>query len=331
MKTVKPWLVVTSGEPAGIGPDVCLDLAAHTEHRLVVMGDITMLAARAQRLGKKVILRRFDAGAASEAGVLDVWHVPLCQPAVPGRLDVANAPYVLRLLDEAYAGVADGSFAAMITAPVHKGIINEAGVVFSGHTEYLAAKSQTKQVVMMLAGGGMRVALATTHLPLRDVADALSCDLLDSVLRIVVDDLQQKFGLAKPRILVTGLNPHAGEQGHLGREDMDIISPVIERLQRQGMAVSGPYPADTVFQPFMLARADVVLAMYHDQGLPVLKFASFGKGVNITLGLPFVRTSVDHGTALDLAASGEADSGSLLEAVAYAEQMVCAAAKQTAM
>lgn len=320
-----PWLAVTSGEPAGIGPDVCLDLAvADVPYRVVVLGDKAVLQTRARLLGKNVHLRDYRPDAQPQAGVLDVCHLPVAAAVTPGRLAAANSPYVLALLDAAYAGVAAGEFAAMVTAPVHKGIINDAGVPFSGHTEYLAAKSHTEQVVMMLAAGGLRVALATTHLPLRAVADALNRQLLQQVLAILAHDLRQKFGIAAPRILVAGLNPHAGEQGHLGREEIDIIAPVIADCRREGMAVQGPYPADTLFQPFMLQHADAVLAMYHDQGLPVLKYAGFGRGVNITLGLPFIRTSVDHGTALDLAGSGRADSGSLQAALACAGEMVAA-------
>lgn len=324
-----PWLAVTSGEPAGIGPDVCLDLAGpHPHCRTVVLGDEAVLRARARQLGKAVRLCAFAPDWQPQAGELAVLPVPAPAPVTPGCLNAANAAYVLRLLDMAYAGVADGRFAGMVTAPVHKGIINEAGVAFSGHTEYLAALSATDRVVMMLAGGGLRVALATTHVPLAEVPARLSRRLLNEVLQILHGDLQQKFGLAQPRILVCGLNPHAGEQGHLGREEMDIITPAINDARAQGMAVSGPYPADTVFQPFLLDKADAVLAMYHDQGLPVLKYASFGQGVNITLGLPFVRTSVDHGTALDLAGSGRADGGSLRAAVACAATMVAASASR---
>ena len=317
-----PLIAVTSGEPAGIGPDICLALAlAELPCRAVVLGDMDLLRARADALGLALSLRPFQAALPPQTGVLEVLHVPLAVPVTAGRLDSVNAAYVLRLLDEAYAGVAAGRFAAMVTAPVHKGVINDAGVAFSGHTEYLADKSRTEQVVMMLAGGGLRVALATTHLPLRDVADRISADLLKRVLTIVHTDLRDKFGLEVPRILVCGLNPHAGEQGHLGREETDIIEPVIAECRAGGMAVSGPYPADTVFQPFVLKEGDAVLAMYHDQGLPVLKYAGFGQGVNITLGLPFIRTSVDHGTALDLAGSGRADAGSLLAAVQCACDM----------
>lgn len=323
----QPILAVTSGEPAGIGPDICLDLAfADLPCRPVVLGDKTLLQQRADMLDKTVQLVDFDAQRPSEkqSGVLEVWHVPLNQPCEAGRLNPDNAAYVLQLLDTAYQGISDGLFAGMVTAPLHKGVINDghaSGHFFSGHTEYLAEKSHTEQVVMMLAGGGLRVALVTTHLPLKDVAAAITQPLVESVAQILHADLRDKFGIARPRILVTGLNPHAGEGGHLGWEEIEVIIPALNNLQAQGIDVRGPYPADTVFQPFMLKDADAVLAMYHDQGLPTLKYASFGQGVNVTLGLPFIRTSVDHGTALDLAGSGKADSGSLMMAVATALAM----------
>ena len=324
-----PVLAVTSGEPAGIGPDICLDLAfAELPCRPVILGDKGLLAQRAEMLGKNVVLRDFVSGNADKAplchGELEVLHIPLATPCEAGRLNPANARYVLQLLDTAYQGITEGIFDGMVTAPLHKGIINDAGAAggfFSGHTEYLAEKSQTEQVVMMLAGGGLRVALVTTHLPLRAVADAVTQPLVESVVRILNADLRDKFGIAQPHILVTGLNPHAGEGGHLGHEEAEIITPALTRLKSEGIYVSGPYPADTVFQPFLLKDADAVLAMYHDQGLPTLKYAGFGQGVNITLGLPFIRTSVDHGTALDLAGTGKAASGSLIEAVRTALEM----------
>lgn len=322
-------LAVTSGEPAGIGPDVCLDLAfADLPCRCVVLGDRDLLRQRAALLGKDVVLRDFNLEMPSEnplnKGELEVWHFPLNVPCEAGKLNPENAEYVLRLLDAAQQGISDGMFAAMVTAPLHKGVINDGHAAehfFSGHTEYLAEKSGTEQVVMMLAGGGLRVALVTTHLPLREVADAVTQPLVESVARILHADLRDKFGIAAPRILVTGLNPHAGEGGHLGYEEIDVIIPALTVLQKEGIDVRGPYPADTMFQPFLLKDADAVLAMYHDQGLPVLKYASFGGGVNVTLGLPFIRTSVDHGTALDLAGTGKADSGSLLAAVQTALEM----------
>jgi 4-hydroxythreonine-4-phosphate dehydrogenase len=236
----------------------------------------------------------------------------------PGRLDPANARHVLALLDRAIDGCLAGEFDAMVTAPVHKGAINDAGMPFSGHTEYLAERTHTPRVVMMLVGGGLRVALATTHLPLAEVPGAITREALEETLRILDADLRRRFGIARPRILVAGLNPHAGESGYLGREEIDVIAPVVRELASQGMAVSGPYPADTLYTPATLEGADATLAMFHDQGLPVLKHAAFGRGVNVTLGLPIVRTSVDHGTALDRAGAGEVDAGSLREAIGLA-------------
>ena len=323
-----PVIAVTGGEPAGIGADICLDLAAaKLPCRPVVLADISLLRQRAAQLGKTVALRDFSPNLPPQPGTLDVWHIPLAAPCEAGRLNAANSPYVLQLLDTAYQGIQNGTFAAMTTAPLHKGIINDAGAgggFFSGHTEYLAEKSGTPRVVMMLAGGGLRVALATTHLPLKDVAAAITRESLLETTHILHRDLRHKFGLAHPRILVAGLNPHAGEGGHLGHEENDVIIPALEEMRAAGLDIRGPYPADTLFQPFMLKDADAVLAMYHDQGLPVLKYASFGQGVNITLGLPFIRTSVDHGTALDLAGTGRADSGSLMAAVRTAYEMAAA-------
>jgi len=273
-----------------------------------------------------VALRDFSPNNPVDCESLDVLHVPLAVPSLAGKLDVANGPYVLALLDRALAGCQSGEFAAMATAPVHKGIINDAGVHFTGHTEYLAEKTGTPLVVMMLAGdterGPLRVALATTHLPLKDVSAAITADLLEKTLRILHADLRGKYGLARPRILVAGLNPHGGEGGHFGREEIDVINPVLAMLRGEGLDLVGPLPADTLFTPAVLRGGDCVLAMYHDQGLPVLKYASFGGGVNVTLGLPFIRTSVDHGTALDLAGSGRADPGSLFAAVEMAVEMV---------
>jgi 4-hydroxythreonine-4-phosphate dehydrogenase len=302
-------IAITSGEPAGIGPELCLRLAERTwPAHLVVIGDRDLLAARAETLGLRI------------AG-LDILHVPLDVPAVAGRLDPANACYVLRLLDTALAGCLSGEFAAMVTAPVHKGVINDAGIAFSGHTEYLAEHTGTPRVVMLLAGAGLRVALATTHLPLREVPATITADSLETTLRILHADLQRKFGISKPRILVAGLNPHAGEGGHLGREEIDVIAPVLDKLRDEGMSLVGPLPADTLFTKNVLAGADAQLAMYHDQGLAVLKYAAFDEGVNITLGLPIVRSSVDHGTALDLAGTGRASPGSLFAAVTAAIEM----------
>jgi 4-hydroxythreonine-4-phosphate dehydrogenase len=323
---ILPRVAVTSGEPAGIGPELCLRLAGWAGGaRPVVLGDRGLLEARAAALGLDIAFREFDRDRTVDRGSLEVLHVPLAVPSLPGRLDAANGRYVLALLDRALAGCRSGEFAAMATAPVHKGVINEAGIHFTGHTEYLAEKTGTPLVVMMLAGstdrGPLRVALATTHLPLKDVPAAITRALLEQTLRILHDDLRLKYGLATPRILVAGLNPHAGEGGYLGREEIEVISPVLESLRSEGMQVSGPHPADTMFTPPVLAQGDAVLAMYHDQGLTALKYATFGHGINVTLGLPIVRTSVDHGTALELAGTGKADPGSLFEALAEAARM----------
>jgi 4-hydroxythreonine-4-phosphate dehydrogenase len=318
-------LVVTSGEPAGIGPDLCLQLARLTSNiPFVVLADKTLLQQRAAQLGLAVQLQDYDPQKISPlpAGHLRVLHIPVAQTVVAGQLNPLNSPYVLALLRRAVEGCQSGEFGAMVTAPVHKGVINDDGIPFTGHTEFLAELTHTPLVVMMLAGGGMRVALATTHLPLREVADAITGELLEKILTIMQRDLQQRFGIAHPRILVAGLNPHAGEGGYLGREEIDIMIPVLNKMRVQGMNVSEPLPADTLFAKHRLAQCDAVLAMYHDQGLPVLKHASFGSGVNITLGLPIIRTSVDHGTALDLAGTGRAEVGSLLEAMQVAAQMV---------
>ncbi|MFO7542945.1 MAG: 4-hydroxythreonine-4-phosphate dehydrogenase PdxA [Thiobacillus sp.] len=317
-----PVLALTAGEPAGIGPDLCIALSHQAlPCRLTVLGDIDVLRARASRLGIHVNFITGDAIPEHQPGALHVRHIPVACPVTPGVLDVGNSAHVLALLDAALAGCMGGTYRAVVTAPVHKGIINDAGFAFTGHTEYLADHSGTPKVVMMLAGGGLRVALATTHLPLRAVADAITPELLDDVIRILHTDLHAKFGIANPRIAVAGLNPHAGESGHLGREERDIIEPALDRLRAQGMNLVGPLPADTLFSRIRHDPCDAVLAMYHDQGLPVLKYASFGAGVNVTLGLPFIRTSVDHGTALDLAGTGRAEVGSLLAAIEMAWDM----------
>ena len=322
MSATLPLLAITAGEPAGIGPDLVLRLAELApDARCVIIADKQLLTERAVQLGLAANLVDYQCGILPPAGALAVWHVPLATPVTPGQLDARNGRYVLDTLDVAIDGCVRGEFAAMVTAPVHKGVINEAGVPFTGHTEYLAERTGTPLVVMMLAGADMRVALATTHLPLREVADAITPDSLTAVIRILHADLVTKFGIAAPRILVAGLNPHAGESGHLGREEIDVIEPTLAALRAEGMNLIGPLPADTLFNPDKLAQADAVLAMYHDQGLPVLKYASFGAGINITLGLPIIRTSVDHGTALDLAGSGRADPGSLIEAVKLAAKL----------
>jgi len=315
---VAPLIAVTAGEPAGIGPDLCVQLARRRlPARLVLVADRFLLESRARRLGVRLKLADFS----PSAGALSVLHVPLARRAVPGRLDPANSRAVLRTLELAADGCRNGLFGAMVTAPLQKSVINDAGIAFTGHTEFLAAHTGTKQVVMMLVGGGMRVALATTHLALKDVARSITQAGLLRVLRVLRHDLIARFGIPRPRILVTGLNPHAGESGFLGREEPRIIMPVLKKLRRQGFDLVGPLPADTLFQPQRLAACDCVLAMYHDQGLPVLKYASFGAGVNVTLGLPIIRTSVDHGTALDLAGTGRAEVGSLVEAIKLAASL----------
>ncbi|QYY32105.1 MULTISPECIES: 4-hydroxythreonine-4-phosphate dehydrogenase PdxA [Cupriavidus] len=326
-------LAISTGEPAGIGPDITigalLQLAGQNGHaRYHVLGDAHLLASRAAALGVAHAWERRIA-----EGEVVIHHVPLAVACEPGRLDARNGPYVLSMLDAAIAGCrthagAPARFAAMVTAPVQKSTINDAGVPFTGHTEYLAEAAGVPRVVMMLAGpqpahanAMLRVALATTHLPLRAVADAVTVPLLLETLSIIDADLRRWFGIARPRILVTGLNPHAGESGHMGREEINVIEPALAQARDAGIDARGPYPADTLFQPRHLRDADCVLAMYHDQGLAPLKYGTFGHGVNITLGLPFIRTSVDHGTALDLAGSGQAEHGSMIEAIRSAVTM----------
>ena len=317
-----PVIAVTSGEPAGIGPELCAMLA-HQRHsaRRVILGDRRLIEARARQIGLPLPLADFQKEDAPSPGALEILHVPLCMPSRAGHLEPANAAYVLALLDRALAGCQSGEFAAMVTAPVHKGVINQAGIAFTGHTEYLAAKTGTPRVVMMLAGAGLRVALATTHLPLKEVPAAITRHELETTMRILHADLVSKFGIAQPRILVAGLNPHAGEGGHMGREEIEVIAPVLEQLRGEGMDLAGPLPADTLFTRGVLTGSDAQLAMYHDQGLAVLKYAAFEDGINITLGLPIIRTSVDHGTALDLAGTGRADPRSLFAAVDLAVQL----------
>lgn len=290
---------------------------------LTIIADQPLLEARARQLGLPLTIISADSPLSPHTGngQLRVLHTPLATPTKPGTLDARNSAYVLRTLEIALQGCASGRFNAMVTAPVHKGIINDAGIAFTGHTEFLAEKTGTAQVVMMLVGGGMRVALATTHLPLTAVSAAITRSSLETTLRILHHDLVHKFGIAHPRILVAGLNPHAGEGGYLGDEEITTITPVLKQLSSEGMQLQGPLPADTLFAPHHLQHGDAVLAMYHDQGLPVLKHASFGGGVNVTLGLPIIRTSVDHGTALDLAGSGKANPGSLMAAIQLAIEL----------
>ncbi|WP_373182212.1 4-hydroxythreonine-4-phosphate dehydrogenase PdxA [Halomonas campaniensis] len=336
-----PLLALTTGEPAGIGPELAVRLAAEGSPagRLVAVGDPGLLAERAAALGIRLALVPLSPGdpvPAARPGELPVWPVALRAPSRPGELDRANAAYVLETLDVAIRACRDGYAAGLVTAPLHKGVILDAGHAgFSGHTEYLRDACGVEEVVMLLAtdhalhadrpgwrgGPALRVALATTHLPLREVADAITAPRLTRLLRILAADLVRWYGIEAPRIAVCGLNPHAGEGGHLGREEIDVVLPVLEALRDEGLRLDGPLPADTLFTPRHLEGVDAVLAMYHDQGLPVLKYAGFGRAANITLGLPFLRTSVDHGTALDLAGSGRADPGSLRVAVALAAEM----------
>ncbi len=343
LKNISPFpLAITAGEPSGIGVDLCVQLAITSpDTPFVVIADKHLLQQRAAQLGINLRLQDYVAGQKNggrgiESGdtldsphspphtshSLSIIHIPLVAPCRAGVPDKANSEYVLAALRRAVQGCQTGEFSGIVTAPVHKGIINDAGIPFTGHTEFFAEQTGSESVVMMLVGGGMRVALATTHLALKDVPAAITAPLLENVLRIIQHDLQRRFGIAQPRILVAGLNPHAGEGGYLGREEIEVMAPLLDKLRAGGMKVSAPLPADTLFTPHQLAQCDCVLAMYHDQGLPVLKHASFGQGVNVTLGLPIIRTSVDHGTALDLAGTGKADCGSLLEAISLAAQMV---------
>jgi 4-hydroxythreonine-4-phosphate dehydrogenase len=314
-----PRIALTPGEPAGIGPDLCLQLAAQDRDvELVAICDPSLLQARAEILRMPFICRILQEGTdpvTTRAGELAVLPVPLRTPAVCGRPEPANARYVLDTLDRAVSGCLDGSFAAMVTGPVNKAVINEAGIPFSGHTEYLAAATRSGHVVMLLATPGLRVALATTHVPLSAVSALITSQRLTVVLRLLHEGLRKNFGIEHPVISVCGLNPHAGEVGHLGREEIDSIIPAMQALRAEGLRLIGPLPADTAFTPERLKETDAVLAMYHDQGLPVLKHLGFGRAVNITLGLPIIRTSVDHGTALELAGTGKADSGSLQAAL----------------
>jgi 4-hydroxythreonine-4-phosphate dehydrogenase len=340
-QTVRPTLAITVGEPAGIGPEISIRAAwaLREQANCVLVGDAAFLALTASLIDPAIRLVALSVQALRNGGLpqfgrerVAVVDVPLAAHVVPGTLDAENGRAVLATLDLAIEGVQAGWFDAIVTAPLQKSTINDAGVAFSGHTEYLAEKTQTPQVVMMLAGQPagdqpyLRVALATTHLSLKDVPAAITREGLGRVLDILHADLRDKFGIASPRILVTGLNPHAGENGYLGREEIEVIEPALAQAQARGIDARGPYPADTLFQPKYLSEADAVLAMYHDQGLPVLKHATFGRGINVTLGLPLIRTSVDHGTALDLAAQGlgRADCGSMEEAIRAAMDMVTA-------
>ena len=312
-------IAITPGEPAGIGPDLVVKLAQRDwPVELVVVADADLLQARAEQLGLPLSLSHYQPNVPAKpqaAGTLTVKHIPLADAVVCGELNANNGAYVLETLSYACEHNMASEFAAIVTGPVHKGIINKAGIAFSGHTEFFAQQSNTTDVVMLLATDGLRVALVTTHLPLAYVAKAITFDRIVNITRILHTDLVEKFGIEQPRILVCGLNPHAGEEGHLGHEEIETIGPALESLRAEGMQIEGPLPADTLFQAKYLDHADAVLAMYHDQGLPVLKYKGFGNSVNITLGLPFIRTSVDHGTALDLAGTGNADVGSFTVAL----------------
>lgn len=306
-------IAVTPGEPAGIGPDLVIQLAQQAwPAQLVVFADQQMLLDRAKHLGLPLVLTPYDSKSerVQEVGELYVVQIPVAADVKMGELNSENGHYVVETLRQACKKNIDGEFDAVVTGPVHKGIINQAGISFSGHTEFFAYESNTNDVVMMLSTEGLRVVLATTHIPLAYVAKAITRERLHKVIHIVHTDMKLKFGVEQPHIFVCGLNPHAGENGHLGREEIDTIIPALEGLRSEGIKITGPLPADTMFQPKYMEQADCILAMYHDQGLPVLKHKGFGRSVNITLGLPFIRTSVDHGTALDLAGSGKADKGS---------------------
>jgi 4-hydroxythreonine-4-phosphate dehydrogenase len=317
-----PSIAITSGEPAGIGPDLCLMLARQSINAdITIIGDIDILATRAKQLNIDVTLLPYPKKAPQNQSTLSVLHTPAPTQAIAGKLDASNSQYVLSTLTIATQACQEGQFDALVTAPVHKGIINEAGIAFTGHTEFLAEQTRAEQVVMMLVGGGLRVALATTHLPLSKIPAAINSKTLEKTIRILHADLIEKFNISHPRILVSGLNPHAGEDGHLGKEEINIINPVLDQLRAEGMQLVGALPADTLFTQQHLQHADAALAMYHDQGLPVLKYASFGQGVNITLGLPIIRTSVDHGTALDLAGTGHINLGSMLAALSLATEL----------
>jgi 4-hydroxythreonine-4-phosphate dehydrogenase len=312
-----PVIALTLGEPAGIGPDIVVMAAQRTfPARLIVIGDGELLASRAARLRLPLPLDTLDRGAG-----WSLEHLPLAVASRVRTLDPRNARSVLATLEHAVNGCRGGRFDAMVTAPLHKGVINDAGIPFSGHTEFLADRAGARRVVMMLVGGSLRVALATTHLPLREVPAAITRESLSGTLRVLHADLVRRFDITAPRILVAGLNPHAGESGHLGREEVEVIVPVLDALRAEGFLLEGPLPADTLFHRDRLAGADCVLAMYHDQGLPVIKFATFGHGVNITLGLPFLRTSVDHGTALERAGTDQVDPGSLVAAIELAIEL----------
>ncbi len=318
-------LAITPGEPAGIGPDVVLQLAQQADdHEWVVFADANMLAERAEALKLDIDIKPVDWSVqpqAKAANEILVCEERLAAPVIPGQLNAVNARPLIKSLDHAIDRCRSGHCDALITGPMQKSVVNDAGIEFSGHTEHLMQRCEVEQVVMMLAHDRMRVVLATTHIPLRSVAAAITWDLLDRVIAITMDSLKTQFRCRKPKLMVLGLNPHAGESGHIGTEERDVIEPCLQRWRQQGMDILGPVPADTAFQPHLLEQCDAVLAMYHDQGLPVLKYSGFGNAVNITLGLPIIRTSVDHGTALELAGTGQADTGSMVCAIQQAVSM----------
>ncbi|MFA0810899.1 4-hydroxythreonine-4-phosphate dehydrogenase PdxA [Microbulbifer epialgicus] len=320
-----PRIALTPGEPAGIGPELAVKVAQQgSAAQVVSIVDPTLLYQTAANVKLPLQLLPFSQDAppsSTPPGSLYIKEAPMAAEAQPGVLNPANSPYVLKTLEMAAQGCLEGSFDALVTGPVHKGVINDAGIPFSGHTEFFADQAGVERVVMMLTAEELRVALVTTHLPLKEVSSAITENRLIQIIHILHHSLTKQFRISAPRIGVCGLNPHAGEGGHLGREEIEIIAPTLEKLRAQGIQCIGPLPADTLFTPPQLARCDAILAMYHDQGLPVLKFKGFGKAVNITLGLPFIRTSVDHGTALDLAGSGQADSGSLEAALSQAIEL----------
>jgi 4-hydroxythreonine-4-phosphate dehydrogenase len=318
--SIKP-LIITAGEPAGIGPELCLALAkSEWATKVVVIADANMLAQRAEAVGKKVQISVHKPGSTAKVGELSVIHQPLVNEAKCGQLDVANAQSLLDGLTLAVEGCSKGIFSALVTAPLQKSVICDAGISFTGHTEFLAEKTGCPAPVMLLVADKLRVALASTHLPLKDVSAYLTTQGIVQVLDVLHADLRSKFGIPEPEIVVCGLNPHAGEGGHLGIEDEQVIAPAIRECIAKGMKLRGPLPADTAFTP-AAGHADAVLAMYHDQGLPVVKYAGFGHAINVTLGLPIIRTSVDHGTALDIAGTGKADTGSLIAAVKLAAEL----------
>jgi 4-hydroxythreonine-4-phosphate dehydrogenase len=318
-------VIITPGEPAGVGPDLVLSIVQQDwPAQLVVVASKELLTERAEKLGLPIKLVDYDDQAepiAHQAGTIQIISMELAEPCIAGELNQQNGAYVVETLRAACEKNMSGEFDALVTGPVHKGLINQAGIAFSGHTEYFAHQANCSDVVMMLATPGLRVALVTTHIPLAYVSKAITADRLEKITRILHHDLIEKFGIKNPTIYACGINPHAGEDGHLGREEIEIMNPTFDRLREEGINVVGPLPADTIFQDKYLQKADAILSMYHDQGLPVLKYKGFGSSVNITLGLPFIRTSVDHGTALDLAGSGEADAGSFLEAIRTAVEL----------